>query len=561
MFKFSKNFFIVFILVTVIPMTFMFFWHHNQIRNFVQKREENFLDIGYKQLDSLSKEYLRTKEDFIQRTVENLPKDEITINKYKNIFDADQIYLITSDFKLKGDIPAPKILNKVNFKNINKSAEYYDLLADKTGKNQEIVSVIIVPFKNSKYKGIVLVDGVHLGKLYPNGPFDLEAYSGEEIESESFLGIIENPYLLNKDENKFKKEPCIDIDEDKEKDKDKDIEEYKVLKLKNINGNTVISLLLELNNNSSNSKTNFIREEHELGLVTLITGFLLSLLVGFYIKKNFINPFIIISEASKKIKNGDLFFKVSSDVKHPEVVETIKVFNDMVDGLKEKNELKNNFITNLTHDLRTPLMAQERAIELIVHEFEELGLIEQLQLTKGVDKNNKHLLRMVNLILESYQFDSNTINLKIADVDIYGLINQCFEQLNILALGKNISLINNISQDFSIIKADAGSLKRIFLNLIVNAIDNIPENSIIQISGKIYNDTIEIVVEDNGTGISSEDISHIFDRYYTGKSDERKIGSGLGLYVCKGLVELHKGKITAESEKDKYTRFIISLPI
>ena len=90
MFKFSKNFFIVFILVTVIPMTFMFFWHHNQIRNFVQKREENFLDIGYKQLDSLSKEYLRTKEDFIQRTVQNLPKDEITINQYKNIFDADK---------------------------------------------------------------------------------------------------------------------------------------------------------------------------------------------------------------------------------------------------------------------------------------------------------------------------------------------------------------------------------------------------------------------------------------------------------------------------------------
>ena len=77
----------------------------------------------------------------------------------------------------------------------------------------------------------------------------------------------------------------------------------------------------------------------------------------------------------------------------------------MVQGLKEKEELRSSFIRNLTHDLRTPLIAQERALSMISDKFIELNLKEEKELAKSLEKNTSHLLRMVNLILESYQFN------------------------------------------------------------------------------------------------------------------------------------------------------------
>jgi signal transduction histidine kinase len=232
----------------------------------------------------------------------------------------------------------------------------------------------------------------------------------------------------------------------------------------------------------------------------------------------------------------------------------------MVKDLKEKNELKNSFIENLSHDLRTPLIAQERALELITKEFENAEMEEQFQLAKGLEKNNTHLLRMANLILESYRIDSEDININISEVNISELVDNCYEKLIPLASEKNISLINSIPKDFPVIETDLTSLKRVLINLISNSVENIPENRKVEINTEDKGKYIELSIEDNGQGIAQKDMEHIFDRYYSGKSDERKIGSGLGLYVCKRLLDLLGGTIKVESEKDKFTRFIISLP-
>lgn len=164
------------------------------------------------------------------------------------------------------------------------------------------------------------------------------------------------------------------------------------------------------------------------------------------------------------------------------------------------------------------------------------------------------------MILESYQFDSARLNLAFSDVNIFEILNNSFEKLRPLALEKNIQLINNISEHIPLIKADATSIQRIFVNLISNAIESITQNGKIEVGLKSFDNSVEIYVEDNGPGIAKEDLLHIFDRYYSGKSYDRKLGAGLGLFVCKKLTELHNGEITVVSEIGKFTRFIIKLP-
>ncbi|MEI7473909.1 MAG: HAMP domain-containing sensor histidine kinase [bacterium] len=552
MLKFSRYFFIIFLIMTITPLLLMFCWHGYQIEQDMHKKEDGFFNIGFKQLEYATNDYLKIQEENTQRIIDNLPKKLINLNQYKNIFDADNAYLITSDNKIIGTSKPPLILNKLKYQNTRKIIGSYELLTD--NKN-EIVTVIDVPFNQDKYKRLILIDKINFNKLYPHGPFNLEVYSGSKIESNKLITTIKDPFLMPP-RSPFKNPP-FGHEFDKMPLNPPPIKNIpsKKLNIKDRSGNTIALLLLKMQiiQPPMNSPLSSI------SLIILLGGAVFSLLSGFYIKQNFVNPFLLISTASKKVQEGDLSFQLTSNVKHKDISETIKRFNSMIEELKEKQELRVSFITNLTHDLKTPLIAQERAIELIIKEFEKLNLTEQLKLAKGIDKNNKHLLRMVSLLLESYHFDSNNINLKITNINLHNLIEQCFEQLNSLASTKNINLKNNVPNDI-ILQADINSIKRVCLNIMANAIDNIQNNKDVKITAMNQNTNIKIIIEDNGHGISPKDLNFLFDRYYTGKSDERKIGSGLGLYVCKQLVELHKGSISVESEINNFTRFTIILP-
>ena len=108
--------------------------------------------------------------------------------------------------------------------------------------------------------------------------------------------------------------------------------------------------------------------------------------------------------------------------------------------------------------------------------------------------------------------------------------------------------------------ADLFQLTRVFMNLLSNAIENTKENDYIKINAHYNDSDVIITIEDNGNGIAPEDLKFIFDRYYSGKSLERKLGSGFGLSVCEKLISMHNGTITVESEINKYTKFTINLP-
>ncbi len=141
------------------------------------------------------------------------------------------------------------------------------------------------------------------------------------------------------------------------------------------------------------------------------------------------------------------------------------------------------------------------------------------------------------------------------------LINQCILQFDTVSKENNITLKANLPDTISAIKGDHNCLKRTFINLIMNAIENIPRGSVVEVSAQEYDDKIDISIKDNGPGISEDIASKLFDRYYAGKSTERKVGSGLGLYISKKFVEAHGGNITVDTVINKYSNFIVSIPI
>lgn len=290
----------------------------------------------------------------------------------------------------------------------------------------------------------------------------------------------------------------------------------------------------------------------------ILAGVLLSIYVTRYINLNFINPFIKLSAAANRVKSGDLNLVLKTNTKQKTVQETCANFNDMVKGLKEKEELRAGFIRNLTHDLRTPLIAQERALSMISGKFSELNLDEEKELAKSLEKNTSHLLRMVNLILESYQFNLKNEDLNFEKINITKAVNDCFIKIKPIADDKNISLINKTDNED--ICTDITCFERIIINLCANAIENLQKGGYVQISAEKSDAEVKIVVEDNGNGISKEDIEHIFDRYFSSKSYNRKLGSGLGLDVVKRLTDIINGRIELESEISKYTKFTLILP-
>jgi two-component system, sensor histidine kinase and response regulator len=291
----------------------------------------------------------------------------------------------------------------------------------------------------------------------------------------------------------------------------------------------------------------------------LMFGFLLVIVSGIWFKRTFINPFSALSRASEKVANGNLNAEIQERTSQYEIAGTIHSFNRMVQQLRETEKLRNTFVSTLTHDLRTPLIAQKRVLKMydeFNHELPQEMAVMNAQLLK----NNEHLLDMVNRILESYQYEAGKIVLHPEPFSLSKLVEECFSAVSPLAQSKDLRLMNQVPADMSDLYADKHQLKRVLQNLIGNALENTQKDHQVIVRARPWDSYMTIEVEDNGIGISSELLPHLFTRYFTGNRLRQKIGSGLGLYICRMIVELHGGSIEARSDLGEGTLIRIRIP-
>ena len=224
--------------------------------------------------------------------------------------------------------------------------------------------------------------------------------------------------------------------------------------------------------------------------------------------------------------------------------------------LKETIDQRENFVSCLTHDLRTPLVAANRMLNLI--EGEAFGDVskEQKEAIANIVSSNQNLLEMLNKLLETHHYELGQKILSFMPVDLKQLILDVITELKPLTEEKAIELETNISS-VPTVKGDRLELRRVLTNIIGNAL-KFTDLGKIEVSLSQNENKVEIRVKDSGIGISPEEQQIVFQRFHQG--NHRRSGKGLGLYLCQQIINAHEGTIAIESEVGKGSTFIIDLP-
>ena len=226
------------------------------------------------------------------------------------------------------------------------------------------------------------------------------------------------------------------------------------------------------------------------------------------------------------------------------------------------NRSKDEFLANMTHELRTPLNSIIGFSQLL-HD-ENAGTLNQKQsrYTSNVLTSSKHLLDIVNDILDISKIESGTVELQYEKMPISTIFNDINTTMAPFASKKNIKIESNINPDLTTIMADKNKVKQILYNLINNAIKFTPEEGHITINAFRRGDVLQVEVKDSGIGISKIDTEKIFRPFVQldGSTTREYTGTGLGLSIVKRFVELHNGKIWVKSETDKGSTFTFTLP-
>ena len=227
--------------------------------------------------------------------------------------------------------------------------------------------------------------------------------------------------------------------------------------------------------------------------------------------------------------------------------------------LAELEQLKNNFVSLISHDLKTPIAKIQGVLERLLSQPEiskEIG--SDLQSLK---EYSEELNRYIQSILKVLRVESRDFKIIKETADINGVIENVIERLGPLALSKNI-LLQAVLEPMFLIEIDVTLMTEVFLNIIENAIKYTPQNG--QVVVRSYETETEVCVEitDSGEGIGPDDQDVIWKKFTRGKTQDYKTkGSGLGLYLVKYFIELHGGDITMQSELGKGTTFLVKLPI
>lgn len=229
---------------------------------------------------------------------------------------------------------------------------------------------------------------------------------------------------------------------------------------------------------------------------------------------------------------------------------------------KKLEELKDNLIRDVTHELKTPVAKIEMAIDMFERSLKtESGNTHTrgFQIQDVLRNNVNRLKNSIKNILDMSKLESGMEPLKLSDISLTDLVKQIVNEMADIAGKKGNTLSYHLPSNIPFITADRDKIYHLITHLVDNAI-KFTEGDEIIVSGRILPDSIELTVEDKGRGLEDEIKKRVFEKFY--KETPSAYGSGIGLAICKNIIQMHKGRIWVESEgKGKGSRFKFTLPI
>ncbi len=238
----------------------------------------------------------------------------------------------------------------------------------------------------------------------------------------------------------------------------------------------------------------------------------------------------------------------------------VSLFVDVTDRVMLQQQ-REDFVATLTHDLKTPILAANRAIKLLMDGDFGPVVDTQSKVLDTIHQSNSALYKMVQTLLDVYRYDSGVKKLSLSNSDLKATILAAVEEQRTLCDTKKVVLDLNMPEGPFEFVYDAEEIRRVVQNLLDNSLKFTPVGGRISVKLELKDSAARIAVEDTGKGISEEDRPKLFQRFWQAAGSGRYYAStGLGLYLCRKIVELHGGRISCESTLGKGSKFYFFLP-
>ena len=292
-----------------------------------------------------------------------------------------------------------------------------------------------------------------------------------------------------------------------------------------------------------------------ISIVVLLLGLMLSLILA----NRIINPIKYLNQVAEEMGSGNLSIRseLNSEVNsRNEIGKLSNTLNFMADDIARREQLKNDFISQVSHELRTPLTAIKGwTITLNNEETDK----ETLELGfKIIEKETDRLSLMVEELLDFSRLINENVSLDLRKINIVEFINHIESFMSQRACKEGIEF-KVINENNRYMLVDSNRLKQVFINLLDNAFKFTGNGKKVLFSTSVFNEEIKFIIEDNGCGISKEDLPRIKEKFFKGKNSNSK--NGIGLSICDEIIRLHKGEFNIYSELGIGTKVEVIIPI
>ena len=312
-------------------------------------------------------------------------------------------------------------------------------------------------------------------------------------------------------------------------------------------------------------------------VISVPSTLILASLGGQFLAHQALKPVDDITQTARMITSQNLNQRIHPPKVRDEISRLIETFNEMISRLDQSFRQMKQFSSDASHELKTPLTILKGEVEVMLRK-ERAAQEYQQTLRSNLEEINR-MSQIVEDLLTLSKADTGEIRLNKVDINLTEVLNEVVAQMERLAKTKKLHLsATNHHEDIHIF-GDALRLRELFINLIENGIKYTEEGGSIRVilrkeyplplrdqsegGGREKEQFVKIIVSDTGIGIGKEDQERIFDRFFrVDKARSREQGgSGLGLSICKWIVEAHQGEIAVESESAKGSSFIVRLPL
>jgi signal transduction histidine kinase len=329
--------------------------------------------------------------------------------------------------------------------------------------------------------------------------------------------------------------------------------------LKRIDTNEIVGYVyIYSNENDPTSVREMIITINRLLFLGALLAVAAATVVTIILSRRISKPVHELTTAARQLGEGDFSYRVHYTDKG-EIGELASTFNSMAESLERAEQLRKNMVTDVAHELRTPLSNIRGQLEAIGD-----GLVKPDEATlSSIHEEAMILSRLVDDLQELTLAEAGKLRLTLRNEEIKSLVEKTAASAYTAAATQEITLNVDLPEHLPPCRIDAQRIGQVLHNLIDNAIAYTPKNGTVTIAARHIDQQVEISISDTGKGIPEKDLPNIFERFYrVDRSRTRATGgSGLGLTISKGLVEAHGGKIEVESIQGRGSSFRFTIPL